>query len=146
MLTVAQETTERLNLDKMGRVLTTPDRKISRLGYPGRHQSILYVTSEIADFVKAGGLGEVSAALPRALRELYDVRVLIPGYRQVLKSAGPVEVVGRLPGICGIPACDLGRVATKDGLTIYILLSPELYDRSGTPYGDENGVDWADND
>ena len=29
-------------------------------------QRILYVTSEIADFVKAGGLGEVSAALPRS--------------------------------------------------------------------------------
>ncbi|HEV2559261.1 MAG TPA: glycogen synthase GlgA [Microvirga sp.] len=111
-----------------------------------RHESILYVTSEIADFVKAGGLGEVSSALPRALRELYDVRVLVPGYRAVLASAGPIEPVGRLPGICGIPACDLGRVETKDGLTIYILLSPELYDREGTPYGDANGVDWADND
>jgi starch synthase len=31
-------------------------------------QRILYVTSEIADFVKAGGLGEVSAALPRTLK------------------------------------------------------------------------------
>lgn len=146
MLTVAQETTERLNLDKMGRIPTTPDRKISRLGYPGRHQSILYVTSEIADFIKAGGLGEVSAALPRALRQLYDVRVLIPGYRQVLVAAGAVEVVGRLPGTCGIPDCDLGRMETRDGLTIYILLSPELYDREGTPYGDANGVDWSDND
>ena len=32
-------------------------------------QRILYVTSEIADYVKAGGLGEVSAALPRTLRQ-----------------------------------------------------------------------------
>ena len=36
-------------------------------------QRILYVTSEIADYVKAGGLGEVSAALPRTLRQEYDV-------------------------------------------------------------------------
>ena len=33
-----------------------------------RRQSILFVTSEIADYIKAGGLGEVSAALPRALQ------------------------------------------------------------------------------
>ena len=31
-----------------------------------------------------GGLGAVSAALPRALRRQHDVRVLLPGYRPVL--------------------------------------------------------------
>jgi starch synthase len=109
-------------------------------------QSILYVTSEIADFIKAGGLGEVSAALPRALRQHYDVKVLIPGYRQVLNGAGAVPVVAELPGAFGIPPCKLGRVEAKDGLSIYILLCPELYDREGTPYGDANGLDWVDND
>jgi starch synthase len=80
------------------------------------------------------------------LRGLYDVRVLIPGYRQVLQAAGPVPVVARLPGAFGIPACDLGRVVTKDGLQIYVLLCPQLYDREGTPYGTAAGVDWTDND
>jgi starch synthase len=109
-------------------------------------QSILYVTSEMSDFVKAGGLGEVSAALPRALQNLYDVRVLIPGYREVLKATGPLPVVGRLKAAFGLPAADIGRLVTKDGLTIYVLLCPQLYDREGTPYGDANGVDWVDND
>ncbi|HEX2555974.1 MAG TPA: glycogen synthase GlgA [Microvirga sp.] len=109
-------------------------------------QSILFVTSEMSDFVKAGGLGEVSAALPRALRGLYDVRVLIPGYRQVLQATGPIPVVARLPGAFGIPPCDLGRVVTKDGLQIYVLLCPQLYDREGTPYGNAAGIDWVDND
>jgi starch synthase len=112
----------------------------------GQRQSILYVTSEIADYVKAGGLGEVSAALPRALRRDYDVRILIPGYRSILSGGAAIEVVGRLPGAFGVPACDLGRIVTMDGLTIYVLLCPELYDREGSPYGDEQGVDWADND
>ena len=58
--------------------------------------SILYVTSEIADFVKAGGLGEVSAALPRALRARYDVRILVPGYRQVLAGADAIERIGTI--------------------------------------------------
>jgi starch synthase len=111
-----------------------------------RRQSILYVTSEIADYVKAGGLGEVSAALPRALRSHYDVRILVPGYRQLLSKIGNVEEIGQLPAASGIPACRLGRALTADGLTIYILLCPELYDREGTPYGDDYGVDWSDND
>ncbi len=32
-----------------------------------------------------------------------------------------------------------------DGLIIYALLCPELYDRPGNPYGDEHGHDWPDN-
>ncbi len=111
-----------------------------------RRQSILFVTSEIADYIKAGGLGEVSAALPRALRHHYDVRILIPGYRQVLSQIGPVEEVARLPASFGIPACGLGRCATRDGLTVYVLLCPELYERDGSPYVDRYGSDWADND
>ncbi len=54
---------------------------------------ILYATPEMADFLKTGGLGEVSAALPRALVPHYDIRVLIPGYRQVAR--GSPEFGGR---------------------------------------------------
>ena len=109
-------------------------------------QRILYVTSEIADFVKAGGLGEVSAALPRSLRQQYDVRILIPGYRQVLERYDDLPVVGRLPAAFGLPACDIGRLDTPDGLILYVLLCPDLYDREGSPYGDAAGLDWSDND
>ncbi|WP_230530909.1 glycogen synthase GlgA [Microvirga roseola] len=109
-------------------------------------RSILFVTSEIADYIKAGGLGEVSAALPRALQQYYDVRILIPGYRQVLAQIGHVEEIARLPASAGIPECGLGRTITKDGLTVYVLLCPELYDRDGSPYVDEFGADWSDND
>ncbi len=45
-------------------------------------KKVLFVTSEIADLVKTGGLGDVSAALPRAMAHLHDVRVLIPGIRK----------------------------------------------------------------
>jgi starch synthase len=112
---------------------------------PARER-ILYVTSEIADYVKAGGLGEVSAALPRTLRRDYDVRVLIPGYPQVVNGRDTITVVGRLAGLADIPACDIGRIDRPDGLVIYVLLCPELYDRPGSPYVDAHGVDYADND
>jgi starch synthase len=106
---------------------------------------ILYATPEMADFVKTGGLGEVSAALPRALVPHYDIRVLIPGYRQVRAAFPEIPVVARLEGFAGIPACDLGLVEAADGLRIYVLLSPDLYERDGTPYGDQHG-DFGDND
>ena len=107
---------------------------------------ILFVTSEISDYVQTGGLGEVSAALPRALASLCDVRILLPGYRQVLSQHSKIETVGHLPGAGAIPPCTLGRAKTVDGLPVYIVLAPELYDRPGGPYSDEKGTDWADND
>ncbi|MBA9063230.1 starch synthase [Methylobacterium fujisawaense] len=106
---------------------------------------ILYATPEMADFVKTGGLGEVSAALPRALVPHYDIRVLIPGYRQVRAAFPEIPVVARLEGFAGVPPCDLGLVEAADGLRIYVLLSPDLYERDGTPYGDQHG-DFGDND
>ncbi|WP_262032021.1 glycogen synthase GlgA [Microvirga sp. Mcv34] len=107
---------------------------------------ILFVTPEMSDYVKAGGLGDVAAALPRAMRRHHDVRVLIPGYRDVLSRHADIPVIGRLPAASGLPACDLGCVETLDGLTVYVILCSELYDREGSPYGDGAGSDWRDND
>ena len=43
--------------------------------------SILFATSEMAPWVKTGGLGDVAAALPAALlKAKCDVRVLLPAY------------------------------------------------------------------
>ncbi|NEU11742.1 glycogen synthase GlgA [Methylobacterium sp. BTF04] len=106
---------------------------------------ILFATPEMSDFVKTGGLGEVAGSLPRALRRHYDVRVLIPGYRQVVDRFDHIPVVAHLPGHAGIPPCDLGLIETGDGLQVYIILNAELYQRDGTPYGDAQG-DFHDND
>jgi starch synthase len=47
---------------------------------------VLFATSEFADFAKAGGLGDVSAGLPRALGlRGIDVRVLMPAYPEVIE-------------------------------------------------------------
>ena len=120
-----------------------PVRAPSRHQKPLRQRSsrtaraILYVTSEIADYVKAGGLGEVSAALPRALRGHYDVRILVPGYRNIVAGGDPITVIGptarrvRSAGLRSRPDRHQGR---PDHLR---LLCPELYDREGSPYGDE---------
>jgi starch synthase len=106
----------------------------------------LFVTTEISDFVKVGGLGDVSAALPRALRGRCDVRVLIPGYREILQSCPQLPIVGHLEGLADIPPCDIAQIRTADDLVVYVLLAPTLYDRDGSPYGRPQQGDWRDND
>jgi starch synthase len=107
---------------------------------------LLFVTSEIADFLKVGGLGEVSASLPRALRKVSDARVLLPGYRGVLEANPAMRIIARLPGVADIPPCELGEIITPDGLTIHIVIAAELFDRPGSAYADEKAVPWDDND
>ena len=100
---------------------------------------ILFVTPEYAPFAKAGGLGDVSAALPAALRALgTDVWVLLPGYPGVLKEAAEAREVGRFS--------ELGhecRMLQKGFLLV--VDCPALYRRDGDPYQDPGGQDWPDN-
>lgn len=117
-----------------------------RTGAVYARRRVLFVTPEMSDFVKVGGLGEVSAALPRSLHRQQDVRVLIPGYREVVSRSDRISVIGTLPELCDVPACKLGRLQTSDGLVVYVLLCPELYEREGSPYADASGLDWPDND
>lgn len=107
---------------------------------------LLFVTSEIADFLKVGGLGEVSASLPRALRQICDARVLLPGYRAVLAANPDMRIVARLPGLAEIPPCEIGEILTPDGLTIHIVIAGNLYDRAGGVYTDEAAHPYDDND
>ncbi|QPF86663.1 glycogen synthase GlgA [Bradyrhizobium genosp. L] len=107
---------------------------------------VLFVTTEMDDFVRVGGLAAVSAALPRALRPWSDTRIMLPGYRDVVEQFTHIEIVGHCAALAEMPACTLGRASTKDGLPVYVLLCPELYERPGNPYGDESGRDWPDND
>src|ERR1700756_5012657 len=112
----------------------------------GHYLRVLFVTTEMDDFVRVGGLAAVSAALPRALRRRTDVRVILPGYSEVVEQFTHLDIIGHSPALAEMPACSLGLGATKDGLPVYVVLCPQLYDRPGNPYGDENGRDWPDND
>ncbi|MGD1015570.1 MAG: glycogen synthase GlgA [Roseiarcus sp.] len=107
---------------------------------------VLFVTSEMSDFLQAGGLGAVSAALPRAMKQYCDVRVMLPGYRQVLERARRMEIVAHLPGAGAVPPCSIGMTTLADGLIVYVVLCEELFRRDGSPYADAGGVDFPDND
>jgi starch synthase len=108
---------------------------------------VLFATAELADFAKVGGLGEVSASLPRALRRRgVDMRLLLPAYPAVISKAKDIEVVAHLPGRAGIRPCCIGQTETPDGLPLYLVLEPSLYQRRGSPYAAPEGFDWPDND
>jgi starch synthase len=127
------------------RVGRTPDGPAHERNTAARC-NLLFVTSEIADFLKVGGLGEVSAGLPRALRRVADARVLLPGYRAVLAANPGMKIVATLPGLAEIPPCEIGEILTPDGLTIHIVVAGDLFDRPGNAYLDDHANPWGDND
>jgi starch synthase len=108
--------------------------------------NVLFVTSEFAGLAKAGGLGDVAASLPVALRMLgADMRVLLPAYPSVLAQLPDIDWIGRLPGRGAIPGCRIGEARLPNGLVLYLIGAPSLYDRDGTPYNTPEGRDWPDN-
>ena len=99
---------------------------------------ILFVTPEYAPLAKVGGLGDVSAALPKALRTLgMQVDVLLPGYPSVMAASALTEEqrFNELGHECRL---------LRSG-ELLVLDCPTLYQRPGSPYQDPGGEDWPDN-
>src|SRR5258706_12505097 len=108
---------------------------------------VLYVTSEMYPLTKTGGLADVSAALPSALRQLgVDARVLLPGYRQALKRATNVTEVVYFGDFLGYGETRLLETRLpKTQVPVWLIDCPALFDRPGGPYQDEHGEEWHDN-
>ncbi|APH55670.1 Glycogen synthase [Granulibacter bethesdensis] len=105
---------------------------------------VLNVASEAYPWIKTGGLADVAGALPAALAEHdVDMRTLLPAYAG-LKQAPETRPVHHYTDLFGGPASIL-QASLPEGLTLYLLDAPHLYDRPGGPYTDVNGQDWADN-
>jgi starch synthase len=100
---------------------------------------VLFATSECTPLAKAGGLGDVSAALPAALRALgIEVDTLLPGYAGVLEKVGAASEEQRFSELgCDCRLLRSGRLLVLD--------CPALYQRGGSPYQDPGGQDWPDN-
>ena len=44
-------------------------------------KNIVFISSEVAPFIKTGGLADVAGSLPKCFnKEEYDVRVILPKY------------------------------------------------------------------
>lgn len=109
--------------------------------------AVLFVSSEIPPWVKSGGLGDVTAALPGALcRAGSDVRVLVPGYRSLLGAcADRLVEVAKYDAPGGLlPPARVLSAGEVNGAPLYVIDCPPLYDRDGGAYHDPQGRDWPD--
>ena len=93
---------------------------------------VLFATSEVAPLIKTGGLADVSAALPAALSGMgVDVRILLPGYPQVLKALPHLQDATDIPIQPGFPAARLLASSLPNGVPLFVIECAELYERGG---------------
>lgn len=115
---------------------------------------ILFVSSELAPFAKTGGLGDVSAALPRVLRAAgHDVRVVVPMYARV-QGKGRVftEAIPEMRFAMGehlVRASVYTATLPDSDVPVYFVRCGSLYDRPSLygSAGDEHlrfgALNWA---
>ena len=97
---------------------------------------VAFVTSEMAPYVKTGGLADISAALPKALVRLgHRVTVVLPRYAGIPFPPGefggsvhvPVDAIARSAGFF--------RTRTEHGVDVVFVEHPPFYERPAI-YGD----------
>lgn len=110
---------------------------------------ILFVASEAYPLVKTGGLGDVLHSLPHALHARgADIRLLLPGYRALLRQLDQVRILGWLAvrGAEGMVSVRVLETRHADfAFPLWVVDCPPLFDRDGNPYVNAGGQDWPDN-
>jgi starch synthase len=107
----------------------------------------LFATSEIFPLNKTGGLGDVSAWLPLALKKAgIDIRILIPAFPDVVAAFDNLTQVHDFGPRFHSRKMTVMKGAIKGNpLKFYLLDAPELFTRAGNPYSDAAGNPWGDN-
>jgi len=137
---------------------------MSFLFNPKTRRRVLFVAPEAKPFAKAGGLGEVIFALPRALEKMgYDVRVMIPRYAGIdpekfhlkMEYVGlevPTGSDGRKDNEPKHLVCNVRKYVPdpkkkedeKLPVTTYFLENEEYYEKRSNVYGySDDTVRWA---
>jgi starch synthase len=116
---------------------------------------ILFVSSEVDPFAKTGGLADVSAALPKALRDVdHEVRIMMPRYGSIDERKGKLHEMMRLKDIAipvgektypaSVRSSFLSNNHTK--VQVYFLDNATLFGRPGLYVHPDTKKDYPDND
>lgn len=106
--------------------------------------TVMLVTAEFWPLAKTGGLGDIIYSIATSLRDSgFHVRVVIPGYRSILRNFVPgAKDAGGLMAL-GHPASFL--VQDLHGMEIVVVRCDPLYDRPGNIYMKDFRTPWSDN-
>ena len=107
--------------------------------------NILFISSEIIPFASSGGLGDVCAALPKALSRNNNILCVMPLYGCIDKKKYSVKPTGLKLNISFSNSMHIGNVFSQsyENITTYFIQSNDFFDREYL-YGDEYG-DYDDN-
>ena len=104
---------------------------------------VLHVGAEMFPLLKTGGLADVTGALPAAqIADGLDTRVLLPGFPAIRNGIQEPQVVASRETFAGPMTLLFGDF---NGVGIYLIDAPHLYDRPGNPYHDQQMQDYPDN-
>ena len=104
---------------------------------------VLHVGAEMFPLLKTGGLADVTGALPAAqIAEGLDIRVLLPGFPEIRSGLQEPQQVASRETFAGPMTLLFGHF---NGVGIYLIDAPHLYDRPGNPYHDQQMQDYPDN-
>jgi starch synthase len=110
---------------------------------------VLFVASEAYPLIKTGGLGDVVYSLPHALQQQgVEVKLLLPGYRDLLQQMQDVRILGWLHWYAPGQQRDIRILTAHHPAFSFELLIADcqpLFDRPGNPYLHPDGADWPDN-
>lgn len=104
---------------------------------------VLHVCSELFPLLKTGGLADVVGAMPAAqIAQGANVRVLLPGFPALKEGIPETHEVATLDTFAGRVTLRFGHY---QGVGIYLIDAPHLYDRPGSPYHDQAMYAYSDN-
>jgi starch synthase len=109
--------------------------------------NVLLASAEVFPLAKTGGLADVCASLPSALRAFgAEARILMPAYRGVASMVSARPVGRSFRPLIGADSVRLLKgFLPGSRVPVYLVHCPELYDRPGGPYADQYGNDHPDN-
>lgn len=104
---------------------------------------VLHVCAELFPLLKTGGLADVTSALPVAQSKSgMDVRLLLPAFPAIIQGVNDLHPVAQRHTFAGFVTLLYGNF---NGIGIYLIDVPHLYQRAGSPYHDEQMHDYPDN-